>query len=164
MTRPAAPHDYDDDGAADLLVREPDGVLSRLGTRPTAPGGPLTGTGASTVGGGWQAYDRLESVGNVAGTNGAPDVIARDKGGVLWLYQGTGDRDRPLTGRTRIGGGWQAFDQLAGGSDLTGDGRPDLVANDKAGVLFLYKGTGNAAAPFAAGASGSAAAGASTTS
>ncbi|MFE0652920.1 FG-GAP repeat domain-containing protein [Streptomyces sp. NPDC059534] len=151
VTRPAAPHDYDDDGTADLLVRDSGGVVWRFGTRPTAPGGSLADTGGSRVGAGWQIYDRLQSVGDVAGTDGAPDVIARDKSGVLWLYQGTGDRHKPLTGRTRIGGGWQVYDQLAGGGDLTGDGRPDLVATDKAGVMFLYKGTGNASAPFAAG-------------
>ncbi|MFG3038850.1 FG-GAP repeat domain-containing protein [Streptomyces sp. NPDC048330] len=150
VTRPAAPHDYDDDGAADLLVRDLGGVLWRLGTRPATPGGSLADAGGSRVGGGWQVYDRLESVGDVAGTNGAPDVIARDASGVLWLYPGTGVREKALTGRTRIGGGWQVYDQLAGGSDVTGDGRPDLLATDKAGVMFLYRGTGNANAPFAA--------------
>ncbi|MFF5707715.1 FG-GAP-like repeat-containing protein [Streptomyces sp. NPDC012756] len=149
VTRPAAPHDFDDDGTADLLVRDTGGALWRFGTRPTAPGGSLTDTGASRVGSGWGAYDRLETVGNIAGTT-APDAVARDKDGVLWLYQGTGDRAKPLAARTRIGAGWQTYDQLAGGSDLTGDGRADLVATDKAGDLYLYKGTGSATAPFAA--------------
>ncbi|MFF8379831.1 FG-GAP repeat domain-containing protein [Streptomyces sp. NPDC015661] len=148
VTRPAAPHDFDDNGTADLLVRDPAGVLWRLGSRPTAPGGSLTDTGASRVGSGWGIYDRLETVGNIAGTT-APDAVARDKDGVLWLYQGTGDRAKPLGVRTKIGAGWQIYDQLAGGSDLTGDGRADLVATDKAGDLYLYKGTGSATAPFA---------------
>ncbi|WP_432116403.1 FG-GAP repeat domain-containing protein [Streptomyces sp. S1] len=149
VTRPAAPHDFDDDGTADLLVRDTGGVLWRFGTRPAAPGGSLADTGGSRVGGGWGAYDRLETVGDVAGST-APDVIAREKSGVLWLYQGTGDRDKPLAARTRIGSGWQTYTELAGGSDLTGDGRADLVATDKAGALWLYKGTGSATAPFAA--------------
>ncbi|MCZ0979901.1 VCBS repeat-containing protein [Streptomyces diastatochromogenes] len=149
VTRPAAPHDYDDDGTADLLVRRSDGVLWRASTRPTAPGGSLTGTGSGRIGSGWGIYDRLESVGNIAGTT-APDVLARDRSGVLWLYQGTGDRDKPLAGRTKIGGGWQIYNELTGGSDLTGDGRADLVATDKSGDLWLYKGTGSATAPFAA--------------
>ncbi|MFF9430411.1 FG-GAP-like repeat-containing protein [Streptomyces sp. NPDC014746] len=149
VTRPAAPHDFNDDGTADLLVRGIDGVLWRFGTRPAAPGGSLADTGGSSVGGGWGAYDRLETVGNVAGST-APDVIARDKTGVLWLYQGTGDRNKPLAARTRIGSGWQTYTELAGGGDLTGDGRADLVATDKTGALWLYKGTGSATAPFAA--------------
>ncbi|MEE1816579.1 VCBS repeat-containing protein [Streptomyces sp. SP18ES09] len=149
VTRPAAPHDFDDDATADLLVRDTGGALWRFGTRPASPGGSLADTGGSHVGGGWGAYDRLETVGNVAGST-APDVIARDKTGVLWLYQGTGDRNKPLAARTRIGSGWQTYTELAGGGDLTGDGRADLVATDKTGALWLYKGTGSATAPFAA--------------
>ncbi|MEU5917262.1 VCBS repeat-containing protein [Streptomyces sp. NPDC047141] len=149
VTRPAAPHDFSDDGTADLLVRDTGGALWRFGTRPASPGGSLADTRGSHVGGGWGAYDRLETVGNVAGST-APDVIARDKTGVLWLYQGTGDRDKPLAARTRIGSGWQTYTELAGGGDLTGDGRADLVATDKTGALWLYKGTGSATAPFAA--------------
>ncbi|MFE5660898.1 FG-GAP repeat domain-containing protein [Streptomyces sp. NPDC056517] len=149
VTRPAAPHDYDDDGAADLLVRDTGGVLWRFGTRPTAPGGSLTDTGVSRVSGGWQVYDRIETAGNIAGTT-APDVLARDRVGGLWLYQGTNDRDRPLSGRTWVGGGWQIYDRIAGGGDVTGDGRTDAVATDKAGVLWLHPGTGKATAPFSA--------------
>ncbi|MGW2018222.1 FG-GAP repeat domain-containing protein [Streptomyces sp. NPDC001927] len=147
VTRPAAPHDYNDDGTADLLVRDAGGVLWRFGTRPTAPGGSLTDTGGSRVGGGWGIYDRVVSVGNVAGGS-EPDSIARDRSGALWLYRGTGDRNAPLAGRTSIGGGWQIYDRITGGSDVTGDGRPDVLASDKSGALWLYPGTGNANAPF----------------
>ncbi|MFB7597552.1 FG-GAP-like repeat-containing protein, partial [Streptomyces sp. NPDC056160] len=35
------------------------------------------------------------------------------------------------------------------GTDLTGDGRPDLVARDASGVLWLYTGTGRISAPYA---------------
>ncbi|MFD3946219.1 FG-GAP repeat domain-containing protein [Streptomyces sp. NPDC058579] len=149
VTRPAAPHDYNDDGTADLLVRDADGVLWRFGTRPTAPGGSLTDTGAHRVGGGWGTYDRLASVGNVAGGS-EPDSVARDRSGALWLYRGTGDRNAPLAGRTLIGGGWQVYDRITGGSDVTGDGRSDVLASDKSGALWLYPGTGNANAPFSA--------------
>ncbi|CAL9381770.1 FG-GAP repeat domain-containing protein [Streptomyces sp. enrichment culture] len=147
VTRPAAPHDYDDDGAADLLTRDPSGVLWRFGTRPATGGGSPAATGASRVGGGWNAYDLLESVGNVAGGS-APDSVARDRSGILWLYQGTGSRHAPLAARTRIGSGWQVYDTITGGSDVTGDGRADVLAADTAGVLWLYPSTGNASAPF----------------
>ncbi|AYN43195.1 hypothetical protein D9753_34755 [Streptomyces dangxiongensis] len=51
-----------------------------------------------------------------------PDLLARDKQGVLWLHKGTGDVD--------------------------GDGHSDLLARDPKGNLWLYEGTGKAAAPF----------------
>ncbi|MFI6421336.1 FG-GAP repeat domain-containing protein [Streptomyces sp. NPDC050842] len=90
------------------------------------------------------------ATGDVAGTRIA-DVVARDRSGVLWLYQGAGAWGRgAFLGRVRVGGGWQAYDRLAGGSDVTGDGRSDLLATDKSGVLWVYPGTGNAKAPFSA--------------
>ncbi|MET7759120.1 VCBS repeat-containing protein [Streptomyces sp. NPDC005389] len=147
VERPPMPHDFDGDGGMDLFAREPGGLLRGFQTQPIAVGGSVKSTTWGSIGGGWQAYDRIEAAGNIAGTSW-PDVLARDTAGVLWLYQGNGDRAQPLSGRTRIGGGWQAYDRIAAGSDVTGDGRPDLLATDKSGVLWLYAGTGNAGAPF----------------
>ncbi|MGW6537170.1 FG-GAP repeat domain-containing protein [Streptomyces sp. NPDC055051] len=142
-------HDFDGNGAPELLVRESGGrakaldlVFDRAAGEPVSPREAVFGTD-------WRAFDRLESVGDVAGTRLA-DVVARDTSGVLWLYQGAGSLTQPLRPRVRVGGGWNVYDRLAGGSDLTGDGRADLVATDRAGVLWLYPGTGNASAPFSA--------------
>ncbi|MEU7700598.1 FG-GAP-like repeat-containing protein [Streptomyces sp. NPDC039028] len=147
VERPPMPHDFDGDGGMDLFAREPGGLLRGFQTQPIAVGGSVKSTTWGSIGGGWQAYDRIEAAGNIAGSSW-PDVLARDTAGVLWLYQGNGDRAQPLSGRTRIGGGWQAYERIAAGSDVTGDGRPDLLATDKSGVLWLYAGTGNAGAPF----------------
>ncbi|MEV4942964.1 VCBS repeat-containing protein [Streptomyces zaomyceticus] len=146
VNRPAAPHDFDEDGTPDLLARA-DGALWSNRTRTEA--GAVTAAGRTRVGGGWGVYDRIEAAGNIAGTS-APDVVARDRAGALWLHRGTGDRKAPLAGGTRIGGGWQVYDRIAAGGDVTGDGRSDLLAADKTGVLWLHPGTGNAAAPFSA--------------
>ncbi|MFE0736127.1 N-acetylmuramoyl-L-alanine amidase [Streptomyces sp. NPDC058855] len=146
VTRPLGAHDYDDNGTADVFVRDNAGGLALVGTQPASTGDNLAPAGAWNVGTGWQIYDRVESAGNVAGTS-APDTVARDTKGDLWLYQGTGDGARPLSGRIRIGTGWGIYQHLAGGSDLTGDGRADLLATDKAGGLWLYPGTGNTTAP-----------------
>ncbi|MET9721923.1 FG-GAP repeat domain-containing protein [Streptomyces zaomyceticus] len=144
VVRKAVPHDFNDNGTPDLLIREPSGshlslynTSSPLGAWPVTPSVPL-GTG-------WDIYDAFLSPGDVAG-DGRADVLARDTKGVLWLHQGTG---RAFAPRVRVGGGWQIYKQLTGGSDLTGDGRADLVATDTAGDLWLYKGTGSATAPFA---------------
>ncbi|MER5204979.1 VCBS repeat-containing protein [Streptomyces sp. NPDC002825] len=145
------PHDYSSNGTPDLFARDSAGRLWRAdsqiwhngsGYEPVSEGSPVA------VGTGWHIYDQIESVADVAGTV-APDTIARDTAGVLWLHQGTGNASKPFLSRVKVGGGWQIYHQLAGGSDLTGDGRADLVAADKVGDLYLYKGTGGATAPFA---------------
>ncbi|MGW5774978.1 FG-GAP repeat domain-containing protein [Streptomyces sp. NPDC003863] len=143
LTRKAVPHDFDDNGTPDYLVRNDSGQLAGYNTSVPFPEKPLSTS--HPLGTGWNIYDRLSAPGDLGGSP-AGDIVARDKSGVLWLHQGTG---RALAPRVRIGGGWQIYDKLAGGSDLTGDGRPDLVATDKAGDLWLYKGTGNTSAPFA---------------
>ncbi|MEU4105086.1 VCBS repeat-containing protein, partial [Streptomyces tanashiensis] len=96
------------------------------------------------VGGGWQVYNQLTAVGNIAGT-AAGDLVARDTSGVLWLYQGNGRGG--FDARVRIGGGWGAFSQLVGAGDLDNDGRPDLIAYG-AGGTYVYRSTGAVAAPF----------------
>ncbi|MGW0117556.1 FG-GAP-like repeat-containing protein [Streptomyces sp. NPDC003327] len=142
-------HDFGDNGSPDLLVRDAAGYLRRLDTvydvwnRKVLPV-----ESAYPVSTGWHGYQQIESVGDVAGT-GAPDVIGRDASGVLWLHPGTGDDRTVLGPRVKVGGGWGAYNKLAGGSDLDGDGRTDLVATDTSGGLWFYKGTGNTAAPFA---------------
>ncbi|MFB7029558.1 MULTISPECIES: FG-GAP repeat domain-containing protein [unclassified Streptomyces] len=142
VTRTPKPHDFDDNGAPDVLFRDGSGRLWRADTLYEQQ---FQADPHRLVGGGWQTYDRIEAAGNIAGSTAA-DLVARDRSGVLWLYRGDGRGN--FGTRTRIGGGWQTYDRLAGGSDLTGDGRADLVAADRTGVLYLYPGTGNASAPY----------------
>ncbi|MER5963206.1 VCBS repeat-containing protein [Streptomyces sp. NPDC002057] len=144
VARKANASDLTDNGSPDLIVRN-NGNLDRLDlTHSSAL--PGFGSVRTEIGYGWDIYDRVETTRNIAGSP-LPDLVARDKKGDLWLYQGNsaGGYD----GRGRIGGGWQVYDQIAAGSDLNRDGRPDLVATDKTGALWLYKGTGVAKAPFA---------------
>ncbi|MFJ7956101.1 FG-GAP repeat domain-containing protein [Streptomyces sp. NPDC096319] len=142
-------HDFGDNGSPDLLVTTTDGNLYQLDTaydvwkRKVVPVDY-----PNYVSAGWKGYQLTESVGNVGGTS-APDVVGRDASGGLWLHPGTGDERSPLGPRVKIGTGWGVYDKLAGGSDLDGDGRADLVATDTAGALWFYKGTGNATSPFA---------------
>ncbi|MER7955901.1 VCBS repeat-containing protein [Streptomyces sp. NPDC096030] len=147
VTRTTGLHDYTDNSSPDLLSRDASGVLWRDDSVkvPSAPY-PYS-TGRVKVGSGWQIYDQLEAVGNIAGTT-ASDLVARDTAGVLWLYQGKGDGG--FAGRTKIGGGWNTYNKITGGSDLDSDGRSDLLATDTTGALWFYKGTGNAASPFGA--------------
>ncbi|MFB7364005.1 FG-GAP repeat domain-containing protein [Streptomyces hydrogenans] len=146
----SSPHDLDWDGVPDLLARDTAGVLWQLDSRYDDAKKTLVGNYSPVkIGPGWQSYDRIETIGGVGG--GAADFVARDKSGVLWLYDVTGNGyAAKIAARKQIGGGWNTYTQLTGGADLTGDGHPDLVGVDKAGALWLYKGTGKVAAPFAA--------------
>ncbi|NML50208.1 VCBS repeat-containing protein [Streptomyces sp. R302] len=146
VTRKTGAHDYDSDGSPDILARD---TAGRLWIQDVHHDPGWTGTAQnpdSLVGGGWQVYDRIEATGNIAGA-AAPDVVARDRDGALWLYLSKGDGT--FTARRKIGGGWNTYVHLTGGSDLTGDGRPDLVATDRSGRLWLYRSTGSVSAPFA---------------
>ncbi|MEX0173471.1 VCBS repeat-containing protein [Streptomyces sp. LMG1-1-1.1] len=139
VTRAPRPHDWTKNAVPDLLSVNAAGELVR--------NDDTTGWD-SRWGTGWGVYDRVSVPGDLGGTD-QPDVVARDRSGYLWLYQG-GMADQPLSARTRIGTGWQIYDKIAGGSDVNADGEPDLLATDKAGVLWLYPGTGNVNAPFSA--------------
>ncbi|MFB7366775.1 FG-GAP repeat domain-containing protein [Streptomyces hydrogenans] len=146
VTRKVNPRDLNDNGSPDLLVRDRAGTLTRLDTFHVPADRRIFGHIGSTVGAGWQIYDRVETTGNLGGT-ATGDLVARDRSGVLWLYQG--NNRGGFLGRVRVGGGWQAYDKLAGSSDVTGDGRNDLLATDRSGVLWLYPGTGSSSRPFA---------------
>ncbi|MFE6687091.1 FG-GAP repeat domain-containing protein [Streptomyces sp. NPDC057743] len=146
VSRKPAPHDYTDNGTPDLLVRDWWGDLDLKDTYLDPENGKLKSGDAARIGTGWDIYNEVTAVGNVAG-GPAGDVVARDKDGVLWSYLGKGDGT--LDRRVKIGAGWGGYTQLTGGADLNGDGRGDLLARDAAGVLWLYKGTGNWRAPFA---------------
>ncbi|SEC76377.1 VCBS repeat-containing protein [Streptomyces sp. TLI_105] len=147
IVRKANPHDFNDNGAPDLLARDAAGVLWRDDVFNSE--GSSAGIDLATrtkLGAGFQAYNAIEAAGNLAG-GAAGDFVARDTTGVLWSFLGKGDGT--FVNRTRVGAGWGAYNKIAAGSDLTSDGRPDLVAVDGAGALWLHKATGNWAAPYA---------------
>ncbi|MFJ2785119.1 MULTISPECIES: hypothetical protein [unclassified Streptomyces] len=87
--------------------------------------------------------------------NGSPGLLVRDPQGALGAH-GVGPLGTCSPGTPdALATGWNAHDRLltpgdlGGGPDLTGDGRPDLLATDKAGALRLHEGTGDATKPFA---------------
>ncbi|MFF5936366.1 N-acetylmuramoyl-L-alanine amidase [Streptomyces sp. NPDC012508] len=134
------------DGTGDMVARDAAGVLWYYqGTgNPSAPFKARLKTG-----GGWQIYDRILGARDLSGDS-IPDLIAREKSGVLWFYKGTGNPASPFAARTKVGSGWQTYNQLVSTGDLNADGKADLVARDSAGNLWFYKGTGSATAPYAA--------------
>ena len=58
------------------------------------------------------------------------------------MYRGDGDGGW-LTGKgEQIGSGWQGFSAILAGGDFSGDGKPDVLAVNPAGALFMYRGNG----------------------
>ncbi|SDN64229.1 Repeat domain-containing protein [Streptomyces sp. cf386] len=102
------------------------------------------GADTKVLGTGWDKYNLLVSVGDMGG-GAQPDLLARDKDGALWLYQGRAGGT--LATRVRAGAaGWNGMNELAGRGDYTGDGKADLVARSTTGTLYVYPGTGNVTA------------------
>ncbi|MFD8887272.1 FG-GAP repeat domain-containing protein [Streptomyces erythrochromogenes] len=94
-------------------------------------------------------YTLMVGPGDLTG-DGKGDLLSRDSAGVLWLHPGDGALYTKLGPRIKVSSGWNAYNALVGAGDYSGDGRPDLLARDTSGRLFLYKGTGTSTAPFAA--------------
>ncbi|MGW6565368.1 FG-GAP-like repeat-containing protein [Streptomyces sp. NPDC054975] len=118
----AAAGDLTGDGKADLLAVDTAGVLW------TYPGNGKGWFGArQKAGTGWKVMNELVGAGDMNSDRRA-DLVARDTDGKLWLYPGNGRGS--FGARKLIGnGGWNGLKELAGLGDLTGDGRPDLVAH-----------------------------------
>ncbi|MEU1286774.1 endonuclease/exonuclease/phosphatase family protein [Kitasatospora sp. NPDC005856] len=143
-----APGDTDHDGYPDLLVRDGLGDLWRY--PGTADGGYAQQAAVKldppAPGQAWGDYDTLIAAGDFARDGAAaPDLVARDAAGGLWLLKGTatGGYQAPVP----IDNGWQVYTALAAPGDLDGDGNPDLVARDHEsgktyGYLWFHKGDG----------------------
>ncbi|SFF50181.1 Repeat domain-containing protein [Actinacidiphila alni] len=123
-----------DEGYADLLFREGTNLYN------------LELAGNSPIATGWGGYNIYLGPGDLNG-DGKGDLLARDTKGNLYLYRGQGT-GTALTGRLLVGPGWNAYNAIVGGGDLTGDGRADIVARGTDGTLWLYKGTGISTRPF----------------
>ncbi|WP_405997944.1 FG-GAP repeat domain-containing protein [Streptomyces sp. NBC_00829] len=128
----------------DVLARDSAGVLWLYKGNSNG-----TLTARVKVGSGWNIYTHITGKGDLSG-DGRADLVVKDSAGVLWLYKGTGNATAPFSARTKVGSGWNIYNKIIANGDLNLDGRADVVARDAAGVLWLYKGTGNAAAPFSA--------------
>ncbi|MCA6094000.1 VCBS repeat-containing protein [Streptomyces sp. SCA3-4] len=137
-----SPGDLAGSGESDLIARDKSGVLWLYQAREDG-----TLSDRYRVGPGWDVYTDIAGRGDLNG-DGKPDIVAKDKSGVLWFYKGTGDYKDPFESRVKVGGGWNAYDKLVSVGDMDNDGRSDMLARDRSGVLWFYKGNGNATDPF----------------
>lgn len=132
----AMPHDYSDDGIGDVLGLTPAG---RLDVHRGTGTGAVLAAGSGQQGTGWPTTSRYLPIGD-AGSQGLNSLLVRSSAGILTRYTGSG-RITPSSPHFTIGGGWNIYNTLASPGDLTGDGRPDLVARDAAGALWRYTAT-----------------------
>ncbi|MCX4781720.1 FG-GAP-like repeat-containing protein [Streptomyces sp. NBC_01264] len=130
-----APGDITGDGFSDLLGRDAAGALWLHAGRADG----TTYAARVRTGTGWQTYSALVAPGDFSG-DGLPDLLARDRSGVLWLFRGDGRGG--FGPRTRAGSGWNIYNALTAPGDVDGDGRSDLLARDGSGVLWSYRGDG----------------------
>jgi hypothetical protein len=133
----AAVADLYGSGRAGILARDTSGNLWYY---------PNTGgTGTSTfgarikVGAGWSGYSVFGLSALYA--PGRPGILARDSAGNLWYYPNTGSTGTSTFGaRIRVGAGWNGY--TADVADFNGDGKPDLLAVDTSGNLWVYPNAG----------------------
>ncbi|MEE1620698.1 FG-GAP-like repeat-containing protein [Zafaria sp. J156] len=134
----AATGDLNGDGLGDVVARQR--ATGKLWLyRGTGQGGFLP---ALQIGTGWNGMDFLTGPGDIDG-DGRNDLVARHTASNrLLVYPGNG-RGGWLAPR-QMPGVWGGYDRLAGGGDLNGDGRADLLARNAAtGELWLHPGTGS---------------------
>ncbi|MGW7243388.1 FG-GAP repeat domain-containing protein [Streptomyces sp. NPDC054804] len=125
------------DGRGDLLTLNSSGGLTfHSGTGTGKLGDRYTGTG-------WPRTITAIPFGDLSGDR-CNDVLVRYSSGALRLYKpGCGAAVKPSTSYTTLGtSGWTQYNVLTSPGDVSGDGRPDLIArNASTGAVYLYKGT-----------------------
>ncbi|NEC92612.1 FG-GAP-like repeat-containing protein [Streptomyces sp. SID12501] len=131
-------HDFGRDGIGDLITFDSAG---RLAIQPGTGRGTID-SAHRTLAGGWPTSSTLVPFGDLSG-DVCNDLLVRDSAGRLTRYDGTcGKAFTPRTTHRLLGTGFGGYNALTSPGDLTGDGLADLVARDKAGVLWRYSADG----------------------
>ncbi|MFF2847092.1 trypsin-like serine protease [Streptomyces sp. NPDC058001] len=122
------------DGRADLLARTPSGGLFQLNSK----GSSLATRAYASAG--WQSISWGMQVD--LDRDGYQDLLIRDKADGK-LYREYRDHDAGAWKWMQVSSVWGGYSSYAVPGDLTGDGRPDLMAVDSSGNAYLYPGKGN---------------------
>lgn len=127
-------HDFGKDGIGDLITFDSAG---RLAVQPGTGRGTID-TARKAVGGGWPTSSTFVPFGDLSDRR-CNDILVRDSVGRLTRYDAQcGGWVGPTRPHRLLGTGFGGYNVLTSPGDLTGDGRADLIARDKAGVLWRY--------------------------
>ncbi|MBC9719082.1 trypsin-like serine protease [Streptomyces sp. TRM66268-LWL] len=128
--------DYQEGGT--ILAKESNGLFDVCSTdlHRRLEGCAVDSTGSFMANG----YNAVLQAGDLNG-DGFGDLVARTTDGTLYRVPST-DFEPDFDRRSRISSGWKGYNRLVATRDISGDGKPDLVGRDSAGVLWLHRGTG----------------------
>ncbi|MEU0375483.1 FG-GAP-like repeat-containing protein, partial [Streptomyces sp. NPDC006283] len=132
-----SPGDVNGDGRQDLIARQTTtgDMYFYAGTADHRFKGRVK------IGTNWKTYAKVVGAGDLNG-DGRGDLLGVDKAGALWRYYGTATGG--VTSRVKLADAWgTSYTSVVGMGDISGDGKPDVVARDTAGKLFRFSGTGN---------------------
>ncbi|MEU0664798.1 FG-GAP-like repeat-containing protein [Streptomyces lavendulocolor] len=120
--------DYDRDGIGELFSRSGGGLTAHEPVKA-----------ASTTSTGWTGVNHVVPFGDLD-NDGCNDVLTRTTTGDLYRHSAKcGGVVTPTSPKAKIGAGFNAFDALLSPGDMSGDGRPDLLARVRStGDLYLY--------------------------
>ncbi|GAA4910323.1 FG-GAP-like repeat-containing protein [Streptomyces coeruleoprunus] len=133
----ASRRDHNRDGFGDLMSLSSSGALAyRYGSGTGTLSGAVTGSG-------WPTTVVAVPFGDL-NRDGCNDLLVRMASGELRAYKpGCGKAATPSTPYTSLGTVWGQFNVLTSPGDMTGDGRPDLVARQATtGDIYLYADNG----------------------
>ncbi|GAA2518566.1 VCBS repeat-containing protein [Streptomyces gobitricini] len=120
--------DYDGDGTGELFSRSGGGLSAHEPVKAT-----------STTSSGWTGVNHVVPFGDLD-NDGCNDALTRTTTGDLYRHSAKcAGVPGPTSPKAKIGAGFNAFDALLNPGDMTGDGRPDLLARQRStGDLYLY--------------------------
>ena len=128
---------WDADARSDVMVLSRGSLYLRRSTGAGLAASELIASG-------W-TFDSVFGVGDFSG-DGMSDLLGRRNDGTLRRHSSDGSGGFGAAPAT-VATGFDDFDLVAGAGDLTGNGRPDVIAREPGGRMWLYGGNGLDALP-----------------